>query len=501
MDILIKNTQVVALDETHGARPFQADIRVRGDRIAEIGQNLQPDEGSVIDGARRLAIPGLVNAHFHSNQNFLRGRHRGRSLEGLILYAYPQNLAEPLAVDLIYLRTLLGAIEALKSGVTCVLDDCIELPRQGLRELSEVFRAYEDAGMRANCSGRIIDKPYLETIPYADRFIPPELREILQRRPAASTEAYLSFAKDAVDRFHGRGGRLRFVVSPSGPQRCTEELLASAARFADEHDTGYTTHLLETKVQLLAGLEFYGKSLVAHMDAVGALTSRLALAHAIWVSEEDIALIARAGSSIAHNPVCNLRLGSGIAPLRRLIDAGISVGLGTDEVDANDSGRLFDVMHLAGLIHNVTDPDYDRWPSAEEVLRAATKGGAVCVGLQEEIGSLEPGMKADIVLLDTDAPPFVPLNDPARQLVYSENGSSVTDVIVNGDFVVRDRALTMIDEEEVIQEVRRRAPEALALYEKWETVAAQYEPAMKALHMYCAGQDTELAKLAPGAAG
>src|SRR6185437_6611923 len=151
MDILIKNTQVVALDETHGARPFQADIRVRGDRIAEIGQNLQPDEGSVIDGARRLAIPGLVNAHFHSNQNFLRGRHRGRSLEGLILYAYPQNLAEPLAVDLIYLRTLLGAIEALKSGVTCVLDDCIELPRQGLRELSEVFRAYEDAGMRANC--------------------------------------------------------------------------------------------------------------------------------------------------------------------------------------------------------------------------------------------------------------------------------------------------------------------------------------------------------------
>jgi cytosine/adenosine deaminase-related metal-dependent hydrolase len=309
----------------------------------------------------------------------------------------------------------------------------------------------------------------------------------------------MAYAEEAAARFHGRG-RMRFVIAPSGPQRCTEELLGAAAAFSARHGAAYHTHVLETKVQLVTGRELYGKSLVRHLHDCGALSERLTMAHAIWITEEDIELMAASGCSVAHNPVCNLRIGSGIAPLRQLLEAGVNVGLGTDEIDCNDSGRLFDVLKAGGLVHNIADYDYDRWPTAAELLRAATLGGARSVCLQDQIGSLEPGKKADIVLLDLDASPFVPLNDPCVHLVYAENGSSVRDVLVDGEIVVRDGRLTTIDEEAVRAEIALRVPEYLARRDRWERIAARYEPDLKALYMHCMEQDMGLDRLAASAA-
>ncbi|MHB8692616.1 MAG: amidohydrolase family protein [Solirubrobacteraceae bacterium] len=494
MSILIQNATVIAMDDEHGTAPFTADIRVVDDRIDEIGQNLSLGDSEAIDAGRRLAIPGLVNSHFHSNQNFLRGRYPSRPLELMMLFAYPLDPSFAISPEMVRLRTLAVAIEALKSGVTCLLDDCLELPGQDLDRLGAMFSAYEESGIRANCSGHVINKPFAETLPYADQFLPDEL-SALWAGPLPSTEAFIDYASEAVSQWHGRSGRLRFVVAPSGPQRCTDELLGAAADFAQNHQTAYHTHVLETKVQLITGRELYGKTLVQHLKDCGALNERTTMAHAIWVTDDDIELMASSGCSVAHNPVCNLRIGSGIAPLRKLLNAGVNIGLGTDEIDCNDTGRLFDVMHVAGLIHNVTDYDYDNWPTAAEVLRAATLGGARSVCLQDEIGSLTPGKKADIVLLDLDASPFVPLNDPCVHLVYAENGSSVTDVIVNGEVVVRDRALTTIDEAAVLSEIALRAPEYLAARDRWEEIAKGYEPHLKALYMHCMEQDISINRL------
>jgi 5-methylthioadenosine/S-adenosylhomocysteine deaminase len=495
MPILIQNATVIAIDDEHGTAPFAADIRVEGDRIEAIGPDLPVGDAEVIDAHRRLAIPGLINSHFHSNQNFLRGRYPSRPLELMMLYAYPFDPTLAVSPELVHLRTLAVAIESLKSGVTCLLDDCAELPGQDLGQLSAMFGAYEESGIRANCSGHVMNRPFMDTLPYAERFLPDELAALFHAAPPPTTEAYLEFAAEAVSRFHGRP-RQRFVVAPSGPQRCTEDLLGAAAEFAERHDTAYHTHVLETKVQLITGRELYGKSLVRLLHDTGALSDRLTMAHAIWITEEDIELMVASGCSVAHNPVCNLRIGSGIAPLRDLLTAGVNVALGTDEIDCNDSGRLFDVIKAAGLVHNISDYDYELWPTAAEILRAATMGGARSVCLEHEIGSLTPGKKADIVLLDLDAWPFTPLNDPCVHLVYSENGSSVTDVLVDGEVVLRDRALTRIDEAQVMAEIALRAPDYLAARDRWEAVAREYEPYMKALYMHCMEQDTELDRLA-----
>jgi cytosine/adenosine deaminase-related metal-dependent hydrolase len=411
-----------------------------------------------------------------------------------MLFAYPLDPSFAISPEMVRLRTLAVAIEALKSGVTCLLDDCLELPGQDLERLGAMFDAYEEAGIRANCSGHVINKPFAETLPYAERFLPDEL-SALWSGPLPSTAQFIDYASEAVSRWHGRAGRLRFVVAPSGPQRCTDELLGAAADFAQTHQTAYHTHVLETKVQLITGRELYGKTLVQHLKDCGALNERTTMAHAIWITDDDIELMAASGCSVAHNPVCNLRIGSGIAPLRKLLNAGVNIGLGTDEIDCNDTGRLFDVMHVAGLLHNITDYDYDNWPTAAEVLRAATIGGARSVCLQDEIGSLTPGKKADIVLLDLDASPFVPLNDPCVHLVYAENGSSVTDVLVNGEVVVRDRVLTTIDESAVLSEIALRAPEYLAARDRWEEIAKGYEPHMKALYLHCMERDTSINRL------
>jgi len=457
MDLLIENATTIAVDAEHGAKPFTADIRVRGDRIVEIGSNLDADGVELIDGSRRLAIPGLVNAHFHSNQNFLRGRYPGRPLESLMLFAYPFDPTLAPSPELVYLRTLVVALESLRSGVTCLLDDCIELPGQEMAQIEALFRGYEDAGIRASCSGHMINKQFLDTLPYAREFLPSDLAELLHGAPRPTTEQYLEFAGEAVRRFHDRAGRLRYVIAPSGPQRCTDDLLAGAAEFADTHGTAYHMHVLETKTQMITGRELYGKSLVAHLHEIGALSRRLTMAHAIWITDDDIELMAEAGCSVAHNPVCNLRIGSGIAPLRKLLDASVNVGLGTDEIDCNDSGRIFDVMHLAGLVHTLTEPDYDLWPTAAEILHAATMGGARTVCLEDEIGSLEVGKKADIVLLDSRAPTMAPMIDGYGVLVHSASGHDVDTVIVDGRVVLAGGRLTLADGDAIVASAQKVA--------------------------------------------
>jgi cytosine/adenosine deaminase-related metal-dependent hydrolase len=390
---------------------------------------------------------------------------------------------------MIYYRTLLAGIESLKSGVTSILDDVMEVPHQGLEQIGAVFRAYDEVGMRANVSGHVINRPFFETIPYLEETLPDRLKEKFLRIPPLDLGEYLEFCSTAVKEFHGgANGRLRYVVAPSGPQRCTEELLESVADFSRTFEVPFHIHILETRVQRVTGTRLYGRSLIKLMSDLDALHERTSIAHAIWIDEDDIELVANSGASIAHNPVCNLRIGSGVAPLRAMLKAGVNVALGTDGISSNDSCRLFDVMKSAGIVHTVSTDDYDEWPTASEILWAATRGGARAVGLEDQIGSIEPGKKADLVALDLCTSAFVPVNDLRNQLVYAENGSSVRIVMVDGEVVVEDGKCTKIDETQVLRHAREILGDYLKQHALVEDDARELEPFLRAVYERCCAE-------------
>jgi cytosine/adenosine deaminase-related metal-dependent hydrolase len=489
---LFRDATLLSMKDRSSVAPESADVLIDGDLVGEVAPAGTVDAGGVdrvIDASDLLLMPGMVNAHIHTEQNTFRGRYPGLPLEVLMLYAYPLTGAAPLDAEMIHLRTLLAGVESLKSGVTTILDDVMEVPHQGLEQLGSVFGAYEQVGMRANVSGHVINRPFFETIPYLEESLPDGLREKFLRIAPISLPDYMDFCAEAVSRFHGSGeGRLRYVVAPSGPQRCTEELLGTVADFSRSFEVPFHIHILETRVQRVTGTRLYGKTLIRLMSDLGALHRMTSIAHAIWIDEDDIGLIASSGASVAHNPVCNLRIGSGIAPLRSLLKAGVNVALGTDGISSNDSCRLFDVMKAAGIVHTLSTDDYEEWPSAAEILWAATRGGARAVGLDDQIGSIERGKKADLVALDLCTSAFVPVNDLANQLVYAENGSSVRLVMVGGDVVVEDGRCTKIDETAVLREARSVLGGYLKQHALVEDDAHELEPYLRAVIERCAAE-------------
>lgn len=496
MATFIKGATILAMGGPHGATPFTGDIAVEGDRIAAIGTGLaQPEGATVIEGAGRLVMPGLVNAHLHSGEALYKGRYDNMPLEIWMLYAYPILGASAVSERLIYLRSMVVAIESLKSGVTCITDDIFEAPRQTLDQLGAAVQAYDDSGIRATVSGHVIDRDFLDTIPFSREHVPPELQEEVARLAPPSVADYVAFAKEAHARFHGRAGRIRFMVAPSAPQRCTPELMQAADELAREWKVPFHTHIVETKVQGVTGPTFYGRSLMRYMGDLGLLHERTTIAHSIWVTDDDVALMGAAGVSIVHNTISNQKLGAGIAPVRKLLKAGVNVALGSDGICSNDTARMFEVMKACGLIHKVTTPDYGRWLDASEVLHACTLAGAKSAAIGHETGSLEAGKKADLLVLDLASPSFTPCHDLRNHLVYCENGSSIETVMVNGEVVVQDGRLTRVDERALLAELRSLMPAFTAQHEATEAANRRLEPAFAAIHRRCNAMDIGLHRL------
>ena len=486
MRTLIRDTTVVAMDDAHGAEPFTADVLVEGQFILEVGPGLEPGAvDEVIDGRERLVMPGLVNSHVHSWEAFFKGRYDNMPLELWMLEAYPMIGLEPLPPEVIRLRTLLVGIESLKNGVTCLQDDVIESPSQSLEALAAVFEGYREVGIRAHCSGNMVDRAFSDTIPFAEDLLPADLLARVRQQPTANASEHLAFAREALARFDEPDGRLRYVIAPSGPQRCTPELLAASAELARAHDRPLHIHVLETKVQAVSGQEFYGRTLVEHLASLDVLCEQATLAHGIWLNPSDIELLAASGTSVAHNAISNQKLGAGIAPLRALLDAGVGVALGTDGLCSNDSARMVDVMKAAALLQKITTPDFTTWPDATEILWAATRAGARSVRMEGEIGAVSPGHRADLVVLDLRTVNFTPRNDLRNHLVYCENGASIERVLVDGRTVVRDGRCTEIDEEAILAEVRAIAPALLERHGRVEEINRAFTPHFAAIHQRC----------------
>lgn len=492
MAILIKNATVLTFEGQDGFEPILASVLIEGDRISAIGEDVvAPDGADIVDGHGKLVMPGLVNAHLHSGETFFKGRYEHMPLEVWMLYAYPILPGRKIPADLLELRTKLVALESLKGGVTTLTDDWFDPPTLELDRLAVVFDAYRQSGIRATVSDVTMDRNVLDTLPFARELVPPELQAKVED-PTVSTDACMEFCRAAFDSLEGTDGRIRFMVSASAPQRCSDEFMQACCDLAERHGSPLHTHVLETKTQAVTGPEFYGTTLIRHMHDIGVLKPWTTIAHSIWVTEDDMALMGEADVSIVHNCVSNQKLGAGVAPVRRLLDAGVNVGLGTDGLCSNDTARIFDVIRAAALIHGIATPDYSQLVSAREILYAATLGGARTALLENEIGSLAPGKKADLLVISMESVDWAPLNDVARHLVYCENGSGIEKVYVDGKLVVEDGTTLLFDERELLAEVRERVPAWLAEHAEIEAANRIFEPYVAQIHRRATAQDIGL---------
>jgi len=252
-----------------------------------------------------------------------------------------------------------------------------------------------------------------------------------------------------------------------------------------DYGVGLQTHLSESKVQAVSALKKYGRSLAAHMDALGLVEPSFTAAHGVWLDDEDMKRLAARGASVAHNPGSNMRLGSGIADMRAMLDSGINVGIGTDGASSSDNLNMYEAMRIASLASKVRGPDWQRWITTKEVLEAATAGSASALGFGDKLGRLAPGCKADIVFLDLGNVNWIPLNDTVNALVHTEDGSAVHSVMVGGRMVLENRKLANVDLAKLAREAEsaRERLERLnrdnkALYERLEPIVGTFCPAL-----------------------
>ena len=453
MSVLFKDVRLLDFNAAAGMSDSR-DLRVVNGTIEQIETTLSPHQGErVIWGHGNLLMPGLVNSHFHSSVNHMKGRLPSLPLEIFMLYESPAlELLRPTPREA-YLRTLLGCIEMLKTGTTAVQDDCFFVPEPDHEIIDAVAQAYLDSGMRVRLA---LDQPELnelDKLPFLKDILPQNLRTELAAQAGSSARDLQQFYNHLIARWHGTGdGRVKAAVSCSAPQRVSKDYLAALDQLSKAHDLPFYAHMLETRLQRVFGEVCWGgQSLVRYTDDLGALSDRMNIIHAVWVDERDMELLAAAGTCVAHNPISNLRLGSGVMPWRRLHDLNIPVCLGVDEAIASDAINMWAVMKTAGSIHNLTDWNYANWPSAVEVLRAATQTGGLAMR-EPRLGTLTLGAPADLILIDLHALPFVPLNNLFRQLVYCELGQSVTLSMVAGEIAYEEGQLKTVDEAAILRE-------------------------------------------------
>jgi len=455
--LLIAGAHVVTQDALGRILP-EADVHVTDGAITHVGPAggaAGLAEGERIDGRGKLLIPGLVNAHTHSPAAYAKGT-VDRMDHPRFMWRNQGDTCARTAEE-IHNCTLLAALEMLESGTTAVIDNYPEQPF-GEAQVEPAVQAYREIGLRATLALRVYDEPYHDILPPAGTVLPPELQAQLDASPLAPRPAreQLDLCRRIIERWHeGDDGLVNVMVAPSAPLRCSDDFLRGIAQISREYGVGVHTHLLETPVQVEICRARYGKTLVQRLADLDLLGPRLSCAHGIYVSDDDIRLLAQSGTTVVHNPVSNLRIGDGIAPVVKMHRRGVPIALGTDGMSTNDNMNLFEELKLAATLHRCSGHPMSEWLSVAEALALATLGGARALCKPHLLGSIEPGKRADMVLLDLDSIPFTPLNAPLCQLVYAGADRAVDTVIVDGHVVVRAGEVARVDRRAVMRDARK----------------------------------------------
>ncbi len=408
---------VLTLDEA-GRVIEDGAVAVAGDTILAVGGRgelaARYPRAERLGVERGLVMPGLLNGHTHAAMACFRGLADDLPLMTW-LHEYIFPVEGRLTPELVYHSSLLSMAEMIRSGTTTFCDMYLFA--------KEVARAAADAGMRGWLGEVLYDFPSPN---YGG----------LENGFAYVEELFAEYRNHPL---------ISITVDPHAVYTCAPELLVRLKRVAEKHNAPYVIHLAETRDEVAGCLQQYGQTPVGHLEALGILDSQVIAAHGVVLTAEEIALLAERGVKVVHCPESNMKLASGVAPIPELLKAGVIVGLGTDGAASNNDVDMFGEMGTAAMLHKVQrlDPTV---MSAEATLSLATLGGARLLGAGEAIGSLAPGRKADLVVLDLDQPHLTPLYNIPSHLVYAARGSDVVHSVINGRVVMKDRRLLTIDE-------------------------------------------------------
>ncbi len=451
IDILISRGIIVTMDSQRRIIDG-GSIAIEKDKVIDIGTADEIEKKynaeKIIDATKKLVLPGLINCHTHASGSLYRGVGDDLDLEqaGSKIYfpcGHDPTIAYP--PRNIYIGTLLSCLEYIKSGSTCIVNLDGEAP--------EVARAFDKAGIRG------VLAPFMNDVlwtPDEESSGMPDRKKIVD---------------DAVEFFNdwnGKAeGRIRCWFGNMTELATSKELLIDIVELAGRYDTGIHVHLGEALFEVNAIRKTYGKRSIEYANDLGLLRPGTLISHCCWLTPHEITLLARSGVSVVHSPVTEMKISDGICPIPQLMESGVNVSLGTDSTGQNNGTTdLVREMKTATLLHKVNYPLDPEILTAEKVLEMATVNGAKAVMWDDELGSLEKGKKADIILVDLDKPRLTPiLRKPKFNIVnlfvYSAVGDDVDTMIVNGKIIMLHRKILTLDEDKIMEEAQATAEELM----------------------------------------
>ena len=423
---------------------------VQDGRISEVRRSDTIPEGHKADlriSARGMAvIPGLIDTHIHLAQSLLRG-----CADDLSLVDWLGRRVWPLQASFTEadgkVSAELSMLEMLRSGTTSFVGVDV-VSRYGF---DGIAKSVANAGMRGVLAKTIMDSPGYGT---KSSMMPPGLIE--------DKESCLREAKSMIRKWNrNKRGMVKAWVAPRSLGGCSRELYTEAAEVAKDYDTRITMHLAEVKEDIKYAKKNFGLTPFEFIERVGLAGHRSLFAHMVWLGDEDIRRVARTKSNVAHCPSSNLKLASGIPRVPEMIEAGVNVGLGCDGAPCNNSYDMIREMKIAAIIQKGRMLDSKVMP-ATSVLEMATMNGARAMGMQKEVGSIEVGKRADIVLIDLKKPHLVPYGDVVSNIVYSAMGSDVDTVLVDGRVLLRGGKVLTLDERRIVDEAEKHQKELVS---------------------------------------
>ena len=426
---MIANGLVVTMDSVMTIIE-DGSVVVAGGEIVAVGLSATMKErytaARSIDAAGKLVMPGLVNTHTHAAMTIFRGMADDVPLDTwLTNYIWPAE-AKFITAGSVRIGANLALAEMIRSGTTTFSDMYFFA--------DELAQAAKKTGVRAVVGEAVLD------FPTPDSKSPKESLAVIEKLAS-------KWKNDPL---------ITIAVAPHSPYTCSPETLKASKKLADAQGLPLSIHVSETRKEVSDVIAKHGEPPFEYLDRLGFFGGTVIVAHAVYPSPKEIKLMAKKQVGVAHNPVSNMKLASGVAPVPDMLQAGIAVGLGTDGAASNNNLSMFKEMNAAALLQKVSQLEPTAM-NARDTVKAATIGGAKVLGLEKRIGSLEKGKRADLILIDLNRPHLVPLYNAYSLLVYATSGADVETVIIDGRIVMQNRKLLTLDEESVLQEARKLA--------------------------------------------
>ena len=428
--ILIKNAIILDPEKDINAKK---DLLIKDDLIYKIDEEIAQDNvDKVIDAKDKILLPGFVNTHTHLSMALFRGLADDLSLDEWLndnIWPMEANLNEYYC----YIGALLGAVELIKSGTTTFSDMYFYM--------EDVAKAVEESGIRAVLSYGMID--------FGD-----------EEKRKAEIEKNMNLFKNC---HNTADGRIKVFFGPHSPYTASEELLKEVRKLADENNIKIHIHVSETQKEIDDVSAEKGLRPFEYLDSIGFLGPDVLCAHCVWLSDEEIEIIKKHDVKISHNPCSNMKLASGIAPVKKLLDNDICVAIGTDGASSNNNLDIIEELKTASLLQKVSTLDPEALNS-DEALAMGTIEGAKALGLDDEIGTIEVGKKADLILIDTNNANMIPDSSKlSSNIIYAANGFNVDTTICNGQILMENRQLTTLDEQDIYKKAKEAIDELKAI--------------------------------------